>query len=214
MVFVSGCHGNPKSEEALQDRRPSCGASSRICLTWYWYWIEVADRVRQLALPGAKLQGLLGSDGFGYIVPEHRCRCHEAHQQVVLTGQVQTVEAVDIYGNWWVCRFAPMMGIGESHRVMAICTDITQHRKVELALGERERRYRELLAAVTNYTYSVKLENGVPVSTDHSWAALVPDIRGGWVRSLFVDYHGSSRRPEHGAAICGGNHSRATKYRP
>ena len=55
---------------------------------------------------------------------------------------------------------------------MTICTDITQHRKVELALSERERRYRDLLAAVTSYTYSVKLENGVPVSTDHSWGCL------------------------------------------
>jgi PAS domain S-box-containing protein len=130
--------------------------------------IEFANR----ALPGANLQDLLGSDGFGYIVPEHRCRCREAHQQAILTGQVQTVEAVDIYGNWWACRFAPMVKIDDFHRVTAICTDITQHRKVELALGEREQRYRELLAAVTNYTYSVTLQYGVPVSTDHSWGCL------------------------------------------
>ena len=48
----------------------------------------------------------------------------------------------------------------------------TQSRKVELALGEREQAYRELLAAVNNYTYSVKVENGVPVATDHSWGCL------------------------------------------
>ena len=50
--------------------------------------------------------------------------------------------------------------------------DITEHRKPESALSEREQRYGELLAAVTNYTYSVNLENGVPVSTEHSWGCL------------------------------------------
>ena len=130
--------------------------------------IDFANRI----LPGANWQVLLGSDAFGYIVPEHRGRCIEAHRKVALTGQVQSVEALDIYGNWWACRFAPLVEIGELHRVIAIYTDITQYRKVELALGERERRYRDLLAAVTNYTYSVRLENGVPVSTDHSWGCL------------------------------------------
>ncbi len=60
----------------------------------------------------------------------------------------------------------------EPARLLCLFLDITQHRKVELALGEREQRYRDLLAAVTNYTYSVKLENGVPVATDHSWGCL------------------------------------------
>jgi len=41
--------------------------------------------------------------------------------------------------------------------------------RAEKTTRESERRYRDLLAAVTNYTYSVKLENGVPVATDHSW---------------------------------------------
>ena len=41
--------------------------------------------------------------------------------------------------------------------------------RAEKTTGENERRYRELLAAVTNYTYSVTLENGLPVATDHSW---------------------------------------------
>ncbi len=44
--------------------------------------------------------------------------------------------------------------------------------RAERTTRESERRYRDLLAAVTNYTYSVKLENGVPVATDHSWGCL------------------------------------------
>ena len=41
--------------------------------------------------------------------------------------------------------------------------------RAEKATRESERRYRELLAAVTNYSYSVKLEDGAPAATDHSW---------------------------------------------
>ena len=100
---------------------------------------------------------------------------------------------------------------GGNSQLLCFFLDITQHRKVELALGEREQRYRELLAAVTNYTYSVKLENGLPVATDHSWGCLsvtgyMPeDYR---VRSLFVDTDGSSRRPGDGAAIRGSSPAR------
>ena len=178
--------------------------------------IEFANR----ALPRADLQDFLGTSGFGFIVSEHRSRCHEAHQQVILTGVVQTVEALDIYGNWWVCRFAPMMRIGEPHRVMAIWTDITQYRKVELALGEREQRYQDLLAAVTNYTYSVKLENGVPVSTDHSWGCLSvtgytpEDYKSDpylWINMVHADDRDTVR--QYVAAILGGEKMPAIEHR-
>jgi PAS domain S-box-containing protein len=39
-------------------------------------------------------------------------------------------------------------------------------------LRESEKRYRELLGAVTSYTYSVRLQNGVPVVTEHSPGSL------------------------------------------
>jgi hypothetical protein len=106
--------------------------------------IEFANRV----MPGTSVEGFLGREWFGYVVPEHRCHCYEAHQQAMLTGQVHTVESLDLYGNCWACPFARITGIGETDHVMAICRDITQNRKVELALGEREQRYRQLLAAV------------------------------------------------------------------
>lgn len=130
--------------------------------------IEFVNR----AVPGANGDGLLGWEGFGYIVPEHRAGCYEAHQQAILTGQVQTLESLDIHGNWWACRFTHIKGIGETDHVMAICTDITQQKRVDSVLGEKEQRYRQLLAAVNSYTYSVKLKDGEPVSTDHSWGCL------------------------------------------
>ena len=46
--------------------------------------------------------------------------------------------------------------------------DITQRKLSEETLRDSERRYRELLAAVTSYRYSVNLKDGVPVSTEHT----------------------------------------------
>jgi sigma-B regulation protein RsbU (phosphoserine phosphatase) len=86
--------------------------------------------------------------------------------------RTQTVEAADVDGHWWQCRIAPMHELEGVCLATIICTDVTEQRKVELALGEREQRYGQLLAAVTNYTYSVQLENGAPASTDHSWGCL------------------------------------------
>ena len=45
--------------------------------------------------------------------------------------------------------------------------DITEVKEAHDLLRERERRYRQLLAAVTSYAYSVKVENGVSVATTH-----------------------------------------------
>lgn len=45
--------------------------------------------------------------------------------------------------------------------------DITEVKEAYDLLRERERRYHQLLAAVTSYAYSVKVENGVSVATKH-----------------------------------------------
>lgn len=46
------------------------------------------------------------------------------------------------------------------------------HRRSDQQFREEEARYRQLLAAVTTYTYSVKFANGSPVSTRHSLGCL------------------------------------------
>ena len=46
--------------------------------------------------------------------------------------------------------------------------DLMERRAAEDKLQATERRYSELLSAVTAYRYSVKVENGVPVSTEHN----------------------------------------------
>jgi len=50
--------------------------------------------------------------------------------------------------------------------------DVTESRLAQEALQRSERRYRDLISAVTTYTYQVKLDHGVPVSTEHSWGCV------------------------------------------
>lgn len=45
--------------------------------------------------------------------------------------------------------------------------DITPRKKAELSLQESESRYRKLVESVTDYIYSVKVEDGHPVATIH-----------------------------------------------
>ncbi len=53
-----------------------------------------------------------------------------------------------------------------------IVEDVTERKRMERSLRESEQHYRQLLAAVTTYTYSVKIDNGLPVSTEHSRGCL------------------------------------------
>ena len=53
-----------------------------------------------------------------------------------------------------------------------IVIDITERKRTEEALRGGEERFRRLVESVTDYIYSVKLENGVPVSTSHAPACV------------------------------------------
>jgi len=57
---------------------------------------------------------------------------------------------------------------GEAFGYVGTNIDITERKISEETLRDSERRYRELLAAVTSYRYSVNLKDGVPVSTEHT----------------------------------------------
>lgn len=61
---------------------------------------------------------------------------------------------------------------GELLGYRGIDRDITEFRQVEDSLKEREQRYRRLLAAITNYTYSVYFRDGVPVANEHGEGCL------------------------------------------
>ncbi len=56
----------------------------------------------------------------------------------------------------------------EGDRIYAVASDISIRKKMEAELRAGEQRYRELLGAVTSYTYSVQLQDGKHLSTVHS----------------------------------------------
>ncbi|MCA1809982.1 MAG: PAS domain S-box protein, partial [Lentisphaerae bacterium] len=57
--------------------------------------------------------------------------------------------------------------MGDAEARLVIVSDITDHRMAELELQESETRYKRLVASVTDYIYTVKIENGQAVSTFH-----------------------------------------------
>lgn len=56
---------------------------------------------------------------------------------------------------------------GKPFAVFGIHTDITRRKEIETALQESEIRYRRLVEAITDYIYTVNIENGRAASTHH-----------------------------------------------
>jgi two-component system, cell cycle sensor histidine kinase and response regulator CckA len=55
----------------------------------------------------------------------------------------------------------------KSSGVVFTAQDITQRKQIEENLRASEERFKKLIESVTDYIYTVKVENGVPVSTTH-----------------------------------------------
>jgi len=53
-----------------------------------------------------------------------------------------------------------------------VARDITEHKRAEQALRESEERYRRITEAVTDYIYTVRVEDGQPVQTIHGPACV------------------------------------------
>lgn len=94
----------------------------------------------------------------GYVAAQQ-----DAHQQLVgCVGFAQ--EITDSEPSQEVSRHS----VEESNGYLGIDVGITQQKAAEEQLRTSQQRYRQLLEAITAYRYSVKLEGGVPVSTEHS----------------------------------------------
>ncbi|MCY2987647.1 MAG: SpoIIE family protein phosphatase [Planctomycetota bacterium] len=97
---------------------------------------------------------------------------------------------------------------------------VARQRIEEETLRENERRYHQLLSAVTTYTYSVQLVDGVPVSTAHSAGCelatgYTPEDYGAdpylWFR--MVHHEDRERVQQYVACILGGEELLALEHR-
>jgi len=64
------------------------------------------------------------------------------------------------------------MNVGEALAALALMRDDADAQRLRDTLRDSEERYRQLLASVTDYTYSVTVENGRAVATEHGPSAL------------------------------------------
>ena len=83
---------------------------------------------------------------------EHRVRCKDGNYKWILARG----------------RVVSRSPEGRPLRVIGTHQDLSAQKQIEIARQESERRYRQLLASITNYVYSVELVDGQPHSTTHS----------------------------------------------
>lgn len=100
------------------------------------------------------------------------------HTDLSIKGFKQPPHEVEVYHKdrtirWLMVSETPVFN--SSNQVVAvqgIAHDITERKKIENALQEGEKRYRRLIDSVTDYIFTVKVENGQPVSTVHGPACM------------------------------------------
>jgi PAS domain S-box-containing protein len=79
------------------------------------------------------------------------------------------IEVIDKKGNrlWVEISGSPLVKEGKIVGAVYFEKDITERKQAEEALRESEERYKKLVASVTDYIYTVEVENGRSVKTTH-----------------------------------------------
>lgn len=133
--------------------------------------IFVSDQT--LKLHGySQLDELLGKSAFILIDPKDH---HQAADNMEITlgrGSIRDVEYIFLKkdGTSFVGALNASL-VRDSHGMprafIATTRDVTERRKAEDFIRKSEERYRRLLESVTDYSYTVRVANGKPVSTEH-----------------------------------------------
>jgi len=88
----------------------------------------------------------------------------EIYGRVAMTGQPEKFEMyLDPLGAW----LSISVYSTKKEYFIAVFDNITERKKAEEGLMKSEKRYRHLIESVTDYIYTVKLEDGKPVETIH-----------------------------------------------
>lgn len=119
---------------------------------------------------------LVGRHFAEFLDPPHR-------EQAELDFQKALSDPVKGPREYWVCTkgggrrlvtvtSVPMGAPDRPRILLMLLLDLTDRIQTEDAALESVQRYCKLLTSISSYTYTVKMEGGVPVETDHSPACL------------------------------------------
>jgi PAS domain S-box-containing protein len=98
------------------------------------------------------------------LIPDLEPHWIATYGQVALTGVQLTIENYSSQLNKW---FKVTAYSSERGYFATIFEDITERKKTEELLKERDERYRRLFESVVGYVYTVFIDNGLPVKTVH-----------------------------------------------
>lgn len=96
---------------------------------------------------GEKLEreALLGRNARELLAPEYREVCWQALQDALADGKLRTVEALDIFGRWWLGRLVPLTNDKGQQRLLVIATDVTRLRASLETIKKERRLLRQIL---------------------------------------------------------------------
>jgi PAS domain S-box-containing protein len=114
---------------------------------------------------------VLGKDDTELFSPDTAQEIMAHDRGVMAAGETQTFEdigtAAGVTRTYLSTKGPYRDRHGQVIGLIGISRDITARKRAEEALAEAQQRYKRLLESVTDYVYTVKLENGRPATTSH-----------------------------------------------
>jgi two-component system, sensor histidine kinase and response regulator len=114
---------------------------------------------------------LLEKPLIAFVHPDDRQQTQEAMERLrkakVLRDFQNRYQCADGSWRWLSWNAVPL---SEKALILAVARDITLQKQTEWELREREERYKRITDAITDYIFTVQLENNAPVRTVHGSA--------------------------------------------
>jgi len=131
---------------------------------------------RLLSRFGVTLDKIIGRPYGEFHSEESTKEFVEKVEEVFETGaSTQHEQRSERDGSYFLRTFSPVKDKDgrATVAVTVVSKDITDRKRAEEALGKSEERYRRLVESVTDYIYSVKIEDGRSVATTHGPACVI-----------------------------------------